>query len=325
MFTRPKLYSVSFLSGVVALIVIGWSTTAPANGFPERAIKILCHSSPGSPVDLMARQMAEKAGKILGVPLVVETKTGGSGAVAMAYLLGQASDGYTIYAMTRSNTDVFATGKIKDFTWKELAYIIRVQTDPFVLAAHPSAPFKSAKEMIAYAKKNPGKVKFAGFGTGSTHHLMGMRFARAAGIKITWVPYPGGAAALRDVLGGHVPVVHTNPGKIIKHVQAGKLVPLATSAGERLSTLPQMPTYKELGLDLEDYHWRGFATRKGVPQDRIRIIHDVFKKAMETPAFKEYTARNNLLPGYLDSKTFTNLFEKTVKANMAMHKELGLK
>jgi tripartite-type tricarboxylate transporter receptor subunit TctC len=255
---------------------------------------------------------------------VVETKKGGSGAVAMSYLLSQKADGYTIYAMTRSNTDLFAMGKIKDFTWKELAYIIRIQTDPFVIAAHPSAPFKTAKEMISYAKKNPGKVKVCGFGSGSTHHVMAMKFAMKAGIQITWVPYPGGAAALTATLGGHVPVVHTNPGKIIKHVQAGKLIALGTSGGERVSALPNMPTYKELGVDLEDYHFRGVATKTGVPKDRIKILHDAFKQAMETPEFKEYTKRNNLLPGYMNSENFTKLFGELVESNKIAQKELGL-
>jgi tripartite-type tricarboxylate transporter receptor subunit TctC len=242
----------------------------------------------------------------------------------MAYLLSQPTDGYTVYAMTRSNADLFATGEIKDFTWKDLTYLIRVQTDPFVLAAHPSAPFKDARELISYAKKNPGQVKVGGFGSGSAHHVAAMKFAKAAGIKITWVPYPGGAAAVKDVLGGHVPVVHTNPSTIIKQVQAGRLISVATSAGTRLPALPDMPTYKELGLEVEDYHWRGVAARKGVPEDRIKILHDAFKKVMETPAFKDYTVKNDLLPGYLGTSDFNKLFGETVEENIAVQRELGL-
>jgi putative tricarboxylic transport membrane protein len=308
----------------LTFIMIGLFATGHAADFPKRTITILCHSSPGSPVDLMARQLADSTAKILGVPFVVETKSGGSGAVAMSYLLSQKADGYTVYAMTRSNADLFASGKIKDFTWEDLAYIIRIQTDPFVIAAHPSAPFKTAKEMIAYAKKNPGKVKVAGFGSASAHHIMAMKFAKQAGIEITWVPYPGGAKALAATLGGHVPVVHTNPGKIVKHVQAGKLIPLATSGGKRISALPDMPTYKELGINLEDYHFRGVATKAGVPKDRIKILHDSFKRAMETPGFKEYTEKNYLLPGYMNSEDFTKLFGERVEENIKIQKELGL-
>lgn len=305
-------------------LVFGDELTA-AEAFPSKTITILCHSSPGSPVDLMARQMAEAAGKILGVPLVVETKTGGSGAIAMAYLLSQPADGYTIYAMTRSNADLFATGEIKQYTWKDLAYITRVQIDPFTLAAYPSAPYKSAKEMIDFAKKNPGKIKVGGFGSGSAHHVAAIKFAKGAGIEIAWVPYAGGAEAVTNVLGGHIPVVHTNPSSIIKHVQAGKLTALATSSGERLISLPNMPTYRELGVNVEDYHWRGFATKKGVPENRIKIIQEAFSKAMETPAFKDYTAKNDLLPGYLGGADFTRLFGETVEENIAVQKELGLR
>jgi len=295
-----------------------------AADFPKKTITMLCHSSPGSPVDLMARQLAEPAGKILGVAVVVETRTGGSGAVAMAYLLSQKADGYTVYAMTRSNADLFASGEIKDFTWDELAYIIRVQTDPFILAAHPTAPFKTAKEMIDYAKRNPGKIKVSGFGSASAHHIMAIKFAKKAGIEITWVPYPGGAAAVTATLGGHVPVVHTNPATVIKHIQAGKLIPLAISAGSRIAAFPETVTYRELGVDLEDYHFRGIATKKGVPHDVIKILHDAFKKAMETPEFKEYTKKNYLLPGYMNGEDFTRLFGEIVEENKKIQKELGL-
>jgi tripartite-type tricarboxylate transporter receptor subunit TctC len=178
--------------------------------------------------------------------------------------------------------------------------------------------------MIAYCKKNPGKIKVGGFGNYSTHHIMAMTFAKKAGIKITWVPYPGGAKALAAALGGHVPVAHTNPGRIIKHVQAGKIIPLATSSGKRIPALPDMPTYKELGIDLEDYHFRGVATKQGVPKDRIKILHDAFKKAMETPAFQEYTKKNFLLPGYMNSEDFTKLFGGLVESNKSAQKELGL-
>jgi putative tricarboxylic transport membrane protein len=328
MSTRQTLFSRSSLL-YAAVFLIGAAATPTADGatddFPKKTITIICHSSPGSPVDVMARQMAESASKILGVPMVVETRTGGSGAVAMAYLLNQPADGHTVYAMTRSNADLFASGEIKDFTWKDLSYIIRVQVDPFILAANPNAPYKNAKDMIAFAKQNPGKVQMAGFGSGSAHHVAALNFAKAAGIKITWVPYGGGAEATTNVLGGHVPVVHTNPGILTKHIQAGKLNALATSSGKRLPSLPDMPTYKEIGADVEDYHWRGMAAKRGVPEDRMKILHDAFRKAMDTPAFKEYTSKSNLLPGYLNSADFTKLFAQTMDETVAVLKEIGLK
>ncbi|MBI4528410.1 MAG: tripartite tricarboxylate transporter substrate binding protein [Deltaproteobacteria bacterium] len=316
-----------FARRIVLIFSIALAMTAEAatDDFPKKTITILCHSSPGSPVDVMARQIADSTSKILGVPMVVETRTGGSGAVAMAHLLNQPADGQTVYAMTRSNADLFASGEIKDFAWKDLTYIIRVQVDPFILAANPNAPYKNAKDMLAFAKKNPGKVQMAGFGTGSAHHVAALNFARAAGIKITWVPYAGGAEATTNVLGGHVPVVHTNPGIIIKHVQAGKLVALATSSGKRLPSLPETPTYKELGANFEDYHWRGIAAKRGVPEQRIRVLHDAFRKAMETPSFKEYTSKSNLLPGYMNTADFTKLFGDTVDETTAVLKEMGLK
>jgi tripartite-type tricarboxylate transporter receptor subunit TctC len=293
--------------------------------FPKKAITMVVHASPGSPVDLMARKASELAGKILGVPMVVETRTGGSGAVAMAHVLSQPADGYLTYALTRSNADLFASGNIKGFSWKDFTYLIRLQTDPFVLAGSPSAPFKTIKEMITYAKKNPSKIRVGGFGTASAHHIAALKFARAAGIQFTWVPYDGSPQAVSDILGGHLEVVHTNPSTVIKHVQAGRLIALATSAGQRLASFPDAPAYKELGVNVEDYHWRGIAVKKGVPEERIKILESGFKRAMETPEFKDYTAKANLFPGYLGSADFTKLFGETVEETIATIKELGIR
>lgn len=308
---------------VFTLLSLSLFANSHAAAFPSKTITIICHSAAGSPVDVMSRQLAAEASKIPGVTVVVETKTGGSGAVAMAYLLTQQADGHTVYAMTRSNADLFAGGKIKDFKWDDLDYFLRVQQDPYILAASPSAPFKTAKEMIEYAKKNPGAVKVGGFGSGSAHHFMGLTFAQKAGIEITWVPYPGGSDAIMAVLGNHIPVVHSNPGVLIKHFEAGKLVPLAVSVAERIKDLPNTPTYKELGIDMDESHFRGMAAKKGVPADRLKTLHDIFKKAMETPGFNAYTERSNLMSGYMGTEEFNKYFGSTVEANIELQKKLG--
>jgi tripartite-type tricarboxylate transporter receptor subunit TctC len=308
---------------VFVLLSLSLFASAGAAGFPEKTITIICHSAAGSPVDVMSRQLATEASKIPGVTVVVETKTGGSGAVAMAYLLTQKADGHTIYAMTRSNADLFAGGKIKDFKWDDLVYFLRVQQDPYILAASPSAPFKTAKEMIEYGKKNPGAIKVGGFGSGSAHHFMGITFAQKAGIEITWVPYPGGSEAIMAVLGGHIPVVHSNPGVLLKHFEAGTLIPLAVSVAERIKDLPNTPTYKELGIDMNESHFRGLAAKKGVPADRLKALHDIFKKAMETPEFKAYTEKSNLVPGYMGMEEFNKYFGNTVNDNIELQKKVG--
>ena len=321
-----KRFSALTVLGICVLTLVGFSlfANASAASFPEKTITIICHSSPGSPVDVLSRQLAAGANKIPGLTVVVETKTGGSGAVAMAYLLTQQADGHTIYAMTRSNADLFAGGKIKNFKWDDLDYFLRIQADPYIIAASPSAPFKTAKEMIEYAKKNPGAVKMGGYGSGSAHHFMGLTFAQKAGIEITWVPYPGGSDAIMAVLGGHIPVVHSNPGVLIKHFEAGKLVPLAVSVAERIKALPNTPTYKELGIDMDESHFRGLAAKKGVPEDRIKVLHDIFKKVMESPEFIDYTVTNDMIPSYLNTKDFNKSFGETVNENIEIQKKLGM-
>lgn len=319
---------------VAALIVIaaagcgtgkGGAKEDPAKDFPKKPIELLNASSAGSPADVMARELAKYAEKYLGQPVVVVNKTGGSGGVQMAALKAAQPDGYTIGATTAAITGTLNTELKDQFVLDDFEFIIRVQVDPFVLVVRNESPFKTLDDLIKYAEENPGKLKIGGNGTGSGQHLTVLRLAKAAGIEVTWVPFEGGSQAITAGLGGHVDAVSTAPAAIYSHVEAGKLRPLALSSEQRLASLPDTPTMKELGYDVVAMQWRGIFARKGIPKEIIQKLHDAFKKAMEDPGFVEYMKNTKQENGYLGPAEFTAAVKKEFEETGKILEGLKLK
>jgi tripartite-type tricarboxylate transporter receptor subunit TctC len=295
-----------------------------AGDFPNKPITVLVSSSPGSAVDVMARTIAKAAEKELGQPIVIETKTGGSGATAMAALVSGKADGYTLYAMTRSQSVLFASGKIKDFTHTDIQPVVRIQDDPYLWAVRADSPYNSLKDLIDDAKKNPGKVKFSGFGAGSAHHLTAIQLSDLMGIKTTWVPYDGGSQAVAALLGGHINAVNTNPGTVLAHVNAGKIRVLATASQKKIDTM-KAPTFTEQGVNFVGSHWRGLITKKGAPDAVLNKLAAAFKKAADSPEFVALMQKTSVMNGYLAPKDFTKYLNEEVQANKDLIKQAGLK
>lgn len=298
---------------------------ARAQKFPTKPIVILCGSAAGSPVDLMARELAKSAERYLGQPLVVETKTGGSLANQLREMLSRPVDGYTIGTVTTSLVGTLATIHKGRFKPSDFQFLVRVQIDPYIIAVRGDSRFKTLKELIAYAKANPGKVKVGGFGsTGSGHHLAMMELSQKAGMEVSWVPFDGGSEAVAAALGGHTDAVHTNPGIVIQHVKAGKMRVLGVAGGQRVEDLPDAPTYKEQGIDMEAYQWRGVFAKAGIPKSAADRLVEAFKKAVEEAEFVKYTKNSNLINGYLSPNEFQAVFLREFEDTSARHQALGV-
>lgn len=310
------------LTALLAAALAGGAAPAgAAEPFPSKPVVIYVGSKAGSPVDVYARTIARLAEPFLKQPIQVQNREGGSSTIAMATTLNQPADGYSLYGATRSITTVLVdadTGfKPDDFT-----YIIRSQIDPFMFAVPGSSPYKTLKDVVEAAKKEPGKLKVAGFGTGTPHHIAMQRFARAAGFTYGWIPYDGGSAATAAVMGGHVDAVMTNPGQL--RGKGDRVRPLGLTHVERVAGFPDIPTFKELGYDVTDLHWRGLVTRNGVPADRIETLHQAFKKAMETPEWADFTEKQGQLNGYLGPQAFTKQALQDTAEARAVLEELNL-
>lgn len=291
--------------------------------YPTKPVTMICWVNPGSSLDVMSRKLASMVSKHLGQSMVVVNKAGGSGAVAMSYVLTQPADGYIIASNTRSMITLIALGEAK-VNVDEFDYVIRVQRDPWIIAVPANRPFKTIEELVDFGRKNPDKLKLAAFGTGSIPHVVMAQFAQIAKFKFTWVPFEGGADAVTAAAGGHIDGVIANPAVLRGPVDAKKLIPLGSTTQDRIEGFKDTPTLKEKGFDLIDYHWRGIMVKKGAPADVVQKLHDAFNKVIQEPEWKEFLIKQKQEDGYLSTRDFNKLVEEDLQSYKKILKSLGL-
>lgn len=295
----------------------------PAADFPNKPLTIVVNTNPGSSVDVMARTVAKIAEKYLGQPVVVDNRPGGDGAVAMGYVLSQPADGYTLWAGTKTLVSALNT-TLKHYSVDDFQPVIRIQDDPFALGVRKDSPFKDLKDLIAFAKENPGKIKIGGFGAASAHTIAAYDLMYRAGIEMTWVPFDSGGDGITAVLGGHIDVSHSNPSSFRQFVESGDLRMLAVAANERLPDFPDVPTYKEQGVDMVDSQWRGLFVKGGTPEAIVNKLHDALKQTIEDPEFREYMKTSNQFDGYMNPQDFKAAIVAEYEAAKRVVEQVGL-
>jgi tripartite-type tricarboxylate transporter receptor subunit TctC len=299
-----------------------------AKNFPEKPITILVHTSAGGPTDLMARELAKAAEPILGQKILVENRPGGSGATQMAGLKSAKPDGYTLGAMTPSQIGLIE-GTLKDqYKLDDFSWITRAQVDPYVIVVNKKSPFNTLEELVAYAKENPGKLKVGGYGAiGSGHNVAWNIFADKAGIEATWAAYESTGDAVTAILGNHIDVANSNPGQVSQYAESGDLKILGVMSDERLEDLPEVPTYKEVGFEV-DTSWaqfRGIFAPAGVSEDVQEKLSNAFAEAMETEGYKDYMKKAQMVKGSMSNKDFTDYIQKQADLTEEWYKRLGVK
>ena len=288
-------------------------------------VRVLVSSQPGSPIDSMAREMASALQSTGFEPsVVIETRTGGSGAVALSALVGGPADGSTLYAMARSEVLLFSSGELHKFGPDALDYLIRLQDDPYAWVVRADSKFKTLEDLISYAEDNPGAINVGGFGTASAHHLAALQIAKQSGIDIAWIPFDGGSAAVTALLGGHIDVANTNPGPVLEQVRAGELRILGVASEERLPGLAETPTFKDSGTDFVSSHWRGLVAKAGMPAACKEMLEDALTDAYETDSFQQFLEEQNVLPGYMPSEEFEPYVLQVIDDSKALLNEVGL-
>lgn len=309
---------------LMVAIALGLSSISQGAEFPTKAITMLCGSTAGSPVDVMGRELAKQMEKILRKPVVVQNRSGGSQAEELSTMLGQPADGYTIGTVTTSTVGALAGHLRSQFKIEDLNFLAMVQSDPYALAIKATSPFQDLKGMLEYSRANPGKVKVGGFGTGSGHHMAFLDLCEKAGVQMRWVSFDGGAAAIAAALGGHIDAAHTNPGVVMGHVQAGKMRVLAIASEKRLNVLPNVPTYREQGVNLVLFQWRGIAMRAGAPGAIKEKLISAISQASQTAEFKQYMKNTNQLPSDLVGDNAQRFVLEEFQHTAERLKKLGL-
>lgn len=277
---------------VAALIIFPLVLETPSLAkYPERKIKFICAWAAGGGSDIMARTLTRLVNPDLSGRLYVENITGATGLMGMREALNAPPDGYTLMLLTTTNT--IAPNIIKGYPSVELLDVLGVAAeDPMILAVAVDSPLKTAVNLIAKAKANPGKVTGATAGHGSPQHLANAAFAAAAGVEFSYVPYKGAAPALVAAAGKHVDFASAGVSEAITLKEANKIRALVSLSGKRTRLYPDTPTAKEMGYDVVISRWMGIGAPKGLPPEVRNQLIGVFKKAMETEEFKKFVVQS---------------------------------
>lgn len=275
------------------LSFLGWSQWAQAQEFPTRPITMLIAYAPGAGTDVNARVAGQGVSKILGQELIPTNRPGGGGAVSAGILASSKSDGYTILAApsnpftTTPHLESVAYDPLKDFI-----PIIEFGSLNIAILVRADSPYTSLKELVEFARKNPGRVSYGIPGVGTSSHLAMEHVIDVEKVNIAVIPFAGGAPAATALLGGHVTASGVSTSGFLSHLKAGKIRVLATASEKRLDVTPETPTLHELGYPygviVEKYM---IVAPKGTPSVVVKKLEDAFRKAMETTEFRN-TAEN---------------------------------
>ncbi len=298
-------------------------STAKAQSFPSRTIRYICPWPAGGSTDVVMRAIAESAGKALGQTVIVENKPGASGTLGAIEMASARGDGYTLAQLPISvlrtpHMQKVQFDPLKDFTW-----IACLTGYTFGIVVQAASPIKSIKDLVDYAKANPGSFTYGTTGNGTSPHLAIEQFAQAAGIKLQPVPYKGNAENMQAILGGHIMAASDATGWG-PHVDAGKLRLLATYGSKRTKRWPTVPTLDELGYKTVSDSPFGVCGPKNMEPAVVKILHDAFKKTLEDPAVLSVFDKYDQTIIYLDTAAYTKYATDTFHGEKMLIERLGL-
>ncbi len=303
-------------------------SSALAQNYPAKPITLIIPFPPGGSTDIIGRIAADGMSRELGQPFVVDNRGGAGGAIGAKAIAEGAPDGYTLGIATVSTHVVNPVVRsdlrydpLKDFTFVSLIAAV-----PNSMSIHPSVPARNMAEFIDYARKNPGKLNYGTPGVGSLGHLIGETFKYSAKVNLTHVPYRGAGPALNDALGGQVQVLFDNLPSSLPHIQSGKLRVLAVASEKRVASLPDVPTFAELGMPLvNDPSWFGLVGPARLPEEITQRLHSTLVATLRHPEVQKRIADAASIPVGNSPEAFRKIVADALDNTRKVVREAKLK
>jgi len=312
------------LGAVLALVSV---PVLSQEAYPSRPVTLIVPFPPGGVADITGRPTAVALEKVLKQPVVIANRAGAGGAVGNSLVANAKPDGYTLLMALSSISVIPEADKLFDrkpaYTLDQLIPLALISADPTILVVHPSLPVKSLKELIALAKAKSGQMSYSTSGIYGALHMPMEMFLHAANLKMRAVHTNGGGPAITILLGGHVEMTVGGPAAIASHVKAGRLRPVVSWGAKRHEAFPQVPTFKELGYDIEYFIWAGMFAPKGTAEPVMKVLRDAVRKAVEDPDFKATMQKIDSPIQYLDAPEFAKYWAADAKRLAEAVKTVG--
>jgi tripartite-type tricarboxylate transporter receptor subunit TctC len=314
-----------FLLAAGLLVAAGLAVAQAA--YPNKPVTMVVPFPPGGLADTVGRPVAEAMSKHLGQPVVIENKGGAGGGIGMAHVAKSPADGYTIL-MALSSYSVLPEadrilGRQQMYAYNSLVPIARFTADPTVLAVRADAPWKTVKDFVEDARKNPGKYNFGSSGNYGTMHVPMEILKQVAKVHVTHIPYTGAGPAVVALLGGQVDALSTGPATVLQHVKAGKIRVLGHWGNGRLQTLPDVPSLKQAGYNAEYAQWSGLFVPAGTPAPVIQRLREAARAAANDQKVKDVILNAGSPILYQDQPEFEKYVESDVKRMADVVKKIG--
>jgi putative tricarboxylic transport membrane protein len=304
-------------------------TAAPAGAaFPDRPIDLIVPFAPGGGSGITAELMKTiiTDHKLSPQPVTLTYKPGASGQVGWAYLATRKREGgYAIATATASFNTGFVFGKQVQIKPTDFTPIALMLLDTAMVVTQPNSKFKTMKDVIEFAKKNPNAVRISGTGATGGEAIGTALINDALGIKLNYIPFNSGGEAAAALLGGHVELAISNPNELVPHIEAKKMAPLAVMSRERLGIMKDVPTFKELGYDVVYDQGRGVVAPAGIPEDHKKFLEEMMKKITQTKEWADYAQKNAMTVTFQDSAQYTKFLDEERAKLQKVSKTLSAK
>jgi len=293
-------------------------------GYPDKPVRLVVGFSAGGPTDLPARFIADRLGAALGQRVIVENRPGAGGQIATQDVLAKPRDGYNLLLCTHFEAINAAVYRNVAYKLSDLAPITQISRYYYAVALTNEVPAQDLDGFIAYARANPGKLNYGTIGRGSAQEVLALELAKAAGLRLTGIPYKGGADALNDLIAGRVHLYVSPTLTVLPQYKAGRLRVLGVTSGERLAAAPEIPTLAEKGLSFLRFGWLGLCGGAGTPQPVIALLNRQVGAIVKSPEYRDLIEKAGSVAVSSNPEELSQILHETYEQTARIAREFGL-